>query len=182
MKSRQVLVLGATGMLGSMVVEVLSKQENFSLHATVRSVASLQTMQAKYPHVYFHLFDAEQENIGYFLQKFEGLDWILNAIGIIKPFIHDNISEEVKRAISINALFPHQLSEQAEKQHTQVIQIATDCVFSGTQGNYLESDTHDALDIYGKTKSLGEAYGNSIQHLRCSIIGPETGQGKSLLE
>ena len=30
-----------------------------------------------------------------------------------------------------------------------------------------------ALDVYGKTKSLGEAYDLNVHHLRCSIIGPE---------
>jgi dTDP-4-dehydrorhamnose reductase len=64
----------------------------------------------------------------------------------------------------------------------KVIQIATDCVFSGSKGKYLESDEHDALDVYGKSKSLGEAKGDSMMHLRVSIIGPEVDRNSSLLE
>ena len=65
-----------------------------------------------------------------------------------------------------------------------MLQIATDCVYSGRTGNYDESAPHDPLDIYGKTKSLGEARSSNVHHLRCSIVGPE-GEGRpkdSLLE
>jgi len=55
-------------------------------------------------------------------------------------------------------------------------------VFSGVREHYCETDSHDALDVYGKTKSLGEAYGESVHHLRCSIIGPEPKEHKFLLD
>ena len=42
------------------------------------------------------------------------------------------------------------------KPALKVIQIATDCVFDGLKGNYTEDDKHNAIDVYGKTKSLGE--------------------------
>ena len=63
-----------------------------------------------------------------------------------------------------------------------MLQIATDCVYSGAKGAYTESDLHDALDVYGKTKSLGETYLPSVSHLRCSIIGPEPKDFKFLIE
>lgn len=83
----------------------------------------------------------------------------VNCIGLIKPYCDD-----VPKAIRVNAIFPHSLPEGT-------IQIATDCVYSGTKGNYVETDSHDATDTYGKTKSLGEA--PHLKNLRCSIIGPE---------
>jgi dTDP-4-dehydrorhamnose reductase len=46
----------------------------------------------------------------------------------------------------------------------------------------VESDKHDALDVYGKTKSLGEVLLPNVNHLRCSIIGPEPKSYVSLLE
>jgi dTDP-4-dehydrorhamnose reductase len=64
----------------------------------------------------------------------------------------------------------------------KVIQIATDCVYSGVQGSYVETDSHDATDVYGKTKSLGEVPASNMMHLRASIIGPEVGRSTSLLE
>lgn len=96
-------------------------------------------------------------------------DWVINCIGLIKPYCDD-----VERAVRVNALFPHTFPS------AQVLQIATDCVFSGKKGNYSETDLHDALDVYGKTKSLGEA--KHIKNLRCSIIGPEVKTHTSLLD
>lgn len=93
---------------------------------------------------------------------------VINCIGLIKPQIKHTID-----AIVVNSYFPHMLPAGA-------IQIATDCVYSGAKGNYVETDPHDALDVYGKTKSLGEA--PHIKNLRCSIIGPEVKNHSSLLD
>jgi dTDP-4-dehydrorhamnose reductase len=93
---------------------------------------------------------------------------VVNCIGLIKPYCDD-----VAQAIKVNALFPHTLPPST-------IQIATDCVYFGSKGNYVESDPHDAIDVYGKTKSLGEAA--HLNNLRCSIIGPEIQNHVSLLD
>lgn len=63
-----------------------------------------------------------------------------------------------------------------------MLQIATDCVYSGKTGGYVEEDSHDCTDVYGKTKSLGECRTENVSHLRCSIIGPELSGRSSLLE
>jgi dTDP-4-dehydrorhamnose reductase len=67
----------------------------------------------------------------------------------------------------------------AEDSGAKVIQIATDCVFSGSNGSYLETDPHDATDVYGKTKSDGEIESSAVMQLRCSIIGRENKGKKS---
>jgi dTDP-4-dehydrorhamnose reductase len=55
----------------------------------------------------------------------------------------------------------------------RLVHMSTDCVFSGSKGNYRESDPSDAKDLYGRSKYLGEvAYPNAIT-LRTSIIGHE---------
>ena len=107
-------------------------------------------------------------------------DWVINCIGKIKPEINENDSLSVKNAIKVNALFPLQLASLEEK--FKVIQIATDCVFTGKTGSYVETDEHDATDVYGKTKSLGEFNGARTLNIRCSIIGTEINRSKSLME
>ena len=79
-------------------------------------------------------------------------------------------------------MLPHQLARKAESSGAKVIQIATDCVYSGKKGEYVESDEFDPLDVYGKTKSLGEVTSPGVYHLRCSIIGPEPKEHKFLLD
>lgn len=52
-----------------------------------------------------------------------------------------------------------------------LIQIATDCVYSGKKGDYLESDLHDPTDVYGKTKSLGEFSSDHISWCAVQLLG-----------
>jgi dTDP-4-dehydrorhamnose reductase len=85
-------------------------------------------------------------------------------------------------AVKLNIEFPSNLAAAAEQSRVKVIQVATDCVFSGTGGNYSEAAGHDALDVYGKTKSLGEVPSENVMHLRCSLVGPETGRSSLFFE
>jgi dTDP-4-dehydrorhamnose reductase len=178
----QVIILGASGMLGAMVTDVLAKDNNFRITATVRSPELRGQGVNRYPSVNWQLFDAAAPDLSSLGQPDRENIWIVNAIGITKPLVRDDNAFEVERAIRINALFPYQLAEQAEAMGARVIQIATDCVYSGSRGQYDETDTHDALDVYGKTKSLGEVRRNGIHHLRCSIIGPEPKEYKFFAE
>lgn len=180
MDKKNVMVLGVSGMLGSIVLDVLSRDLNFKVTATLRE--ENDELKEKYPPVEWKILDAEKANIEDISKVIDGADWIINCIGIIKPYIHDDNAQEIERAIKINSLFPYLLAKAAEKNKVKVIQIATDCVYSGEKGKYLESDSHDALDVYGKTKSLGEVYSNNVYHLRCSIIGPELKNHLSLMD
>lgn len=128
------------------------------------------------------LFDADLDDISKVFDQLAPIDYIVNCIGVIKPYIKDDNEAQRKNALKINGIFPQDLTDWAKKSGAKVIQIATDCVFSGQKGGYLESDPHDALDVYGKSKSLGEVPNDSIMHLRVSIIGPEIGRSTSLLE
>ena len=47
-----------------------------------------------------------------------------------------------------------------EKFKCRLIHISSDCVFSGNKGNYLDSDSPDPIDLYGKTKALSEIISN----------------------
>ena len=74
----------------------------------------------------------------------------------VSPSKQRAISSNTAAAIKINTLFPYILSEIGERNSANIIHITTDCVWSGKEGNYNEDSPHDALDVYGKTKSLGE--------------------------
>jgi len=170
-----VLILGASGMLGNAVLKEFSNFQG-ELVASTRAGKSVTT----YSGVTFIDFDAATDDLE---TKFPmPIDYVINCIGIIKPYINDTDAEQTATALEINGAFPNRLEAWASKRGARVIQIATDCVFSGSKGNYLESDEHNASDVYGKSKSLGEAKGASMMHLRVSIIGPEVERNSSLLE
>jgi dTDP-4-dehydrorhamnose reductase len=164
---KKVLILGATGMLGSACKSVISNSESLEVVGTARNS---ETGYVK--------FDAAKDDIEAMISAVKP-DWVVNCIGVIKPHINEESLESRTRAIEINGLFPKRLAQSTKKP---IIQIATDCVFSGRKGRYVESDLHDATDVYGKTKSLGEMPADNLKHLRVSIIGPEIGRSTSLLE
>ncbi len=63
-----------------------------------------------------------------------------------------------------------------------MIHISTDCIFSGSKGNYTEADLSDATDLYGRTKYLGEVEYPHCVTLRTSIIGHELKTDLSLID
>jgi dTDP-4-dehydrorhamnose reductase len=182
MIGKRVIILGGTGMLGSMLVDYLSKRPDLEITATVRSKEIIRGLKVQFPNVKWKIFDANSLDLCKDINVINGSQWVINAIGIIKPLIHCNDLSEVEKAIRINSLLPYLLAKRAQEINSKVLQIATDCVYSGNKGQYIEPDAHDALDIYGKTKSLGEVYSPNVFHLRCSIIGPEPKEFKSLME
>lgn len=104
---------------------------------------------------------------------------VINAAGIVKQ---RKESADPIASIGVNALFPHQLMALASNLEIRVLTISTDCVFTGNEGGYSETDTPDATDLYGRSKLLGELdYGNSLT-IRTSIIGRELEGAKGLLE
>jgi dTDP-4-dehydrorhamnose reductase len=82
--------------------------------------------------------------------------------------------------IELNTLLPKILNELSDTHGFRTIQIATDCVFEGTSSKYSEDSLHDAIDLYGVTKSLGEKYSSDAMLIRCSIIGKNDATNSSL--
>lgn len=157
MKKQGVLLLGSNGMLGSMVKKV------FELNGL------------EFDEMNHGDFDARD---GIIPDSFFNYEWIVNCVGMIKQVIDESDPKSVWGTILVNAEFPYRLHETGAK----VIQIATDCVYDGLRGRYTETDPSDALDVYGKTKSLGEVNADNFYNIRCSIIGPSDFSKVSLFE
>ncbi len=163
------LVLGSTGMLGSAVVEAL-KHSRFEL-LTASRTSGIR-------------FDAESLDVANLFKSasLERGDYVINCVGLTKSRIDESSPASRASAQRLNVSFPAELARVAFDSGVRVIQVATDCVFSGLAGGYRESAPHDALDVYGKTKSLGEIASASVMHLRCSLIGPELGRNSLFFE
>lgn len=171
-----ILILGSSGMLGSMVDLFFRHNTKHTILSTYRGLDDPKSSR-------FSLDVTDGlTKLRSMMTDFGQIDYVLNCIGVIKPYCKDNDPAGVLRAIKINALFPHELMHLCEDRGARLIQIATDCVYSGKSGGYVEDSPHDALDVYGKTKSLGEVDGDGALNLRCSIIGPELKGRLSLLE
>jgi dTDP-4-dehydrorhamnose reductase len=162
---KKIIVLGSTGMLGSAVGSyLLSKPKDYTVALSYRNKSVAYGQNA-------FKFDPLKDK----LKTIPHGDVIINCIGIIKPYIDKSRHD----AVFLNSLFPWKLADYAETIGAKLIHITTDCVFSGTKGNYDEKAEHDALDFYGKSKSLGEP--NNCTVLRTSIIGEELHNNASLI-
>lgn len=105
-------------------------------------------------------------------------DTVINCIGILNQFAEQNHA----LASYINSYFPHFLADVTKGTNTQIIHMSTDCVFSGTRGDYVETDHRENETFYGRSKALGELDDDKNVTLRDSIVGPDTNpNGLSLL-
>jgi dTDP-4-dehydrorhamnose reductase len=107
-------------------------------------------------------------------------DVVINCIGLTK---HHKEADDVLLAVPLNTMLPHRLADLCKVASARLIQISTDCIFSGSKGGYLEGDHSDSSDTYGKSKYLGEVvdYSHAIT-LRTSTIGHELQSSYGLLE
>ena len=83
---------------------------------------------------------------------------------------------------NINVKLPLLLDDLAKKRRFKVIQISSDCIFSGAKGDYKENDTDYASDIYGQTKRISETIMKNSLIIRTSTIGHEFFYKNGLLE
>jgi dTDP-4-dehydrorhamnose reductase len=176
--SMRVLVIGGAGMLGHKLVQRLGR--DFDSWTTLRGTAA---SVARYG-----IFDADKIVPGVDVHDFDTVvgavarvrpQAIVNCVGIIKQLA---AARDPVPSLTINSLLPHRLQSLAAAAGARLVHISTDCVFSGRKGMYTEDDPSDALDLYGRTKFLGEAAGPGALTLRTSIIGRELAGASGLVE
>lgn len=168
--------MGSGGMIGHQVLIGLLK-ENFLIHAHFKKKRSKHDF-LKSKNTIFHFLEITEDNIEEFLVNINP-DIIINAAGVTTRREKESTINQIKFT---NSLLPNILSSWSEKNDCRLIHFSTDCVFSGKKGNYKESDEPDALDTYGKTKSLGEVNGTNTLTIRSSMIGFELYNKTELLE
>ena len=167
-----ILVLGGNGMLGHRLALTLQEQGHQVL-ATERSSVAFRRLTVP---TCFGV-QATVASLEPVIRDCEP-DVVVNCIGVVKQrlAIHDT------QTIAINALWPHQLYELCRHARARLIHISTDCVFSGLKGYYNETDIPDPVDLYGRSKLLGEVFGKDCLTLRTSIIGLELSRSTGLIE
>ncbi len=174
----KVLILGGAGMLGHKLVQ--QWRGRFDVWTTVRG--NYSTVER------FGLFEPEKtigsvtaENFDSIIQAFAVAkpDVVVNCIGVIKQL---KASQDPTVTLAINSIFPHRVAALCRASGARFITLSTDCVFSGARGDYLETDTPDAVDLYGQSKHWGEVEGENCLTIRTSIIGRELGTAHSLVD
>lgn len=175
----RVCILGAGGMLGHMLVRVLS--DDHDVYGTSKQEWSERAGLARFLEKKRWIGGVDAKDIKTVNNCFaeHQFDVVINCIGVVKQRVHRTTDDEM---IEINARFPHKILDICAAFGTRLIHISTDCVFSGIKGNYVETDTPDPVDIYGSSKLAGEIVDAHNLTIRTSHVGRELTNFTSLFE
>jgi dTDP-4-dehydrorhamnose reductase len=185
---KRILLVGATGMLGSAVYDVL--KDKYELVLAVRNPSKIALLERTYGETARHrvvIFDAaalygdyvaKQGDSGPAVSKFHrevgDVDHVINAAGVTIPFA----LKDPALTFFVNGALPHVLTRLFGER---LIHITTDCVYSGADGfPYDELAAKSPVDVYGLSKSLGEP--TECLTIRTSIIGRELDGFTGLIE
>lgn len=173
-----VLIIGASGMLGNAMFRTFAADARFSVTGTVRNISSRRWFEESLHERILPGVEVEQADSLAAAFRAVKPALVINCVGVVKQLA---AADDPLITLPINALLPHRLAALCDIAGARLVQISTDCVFSGAKGGYVESDFPDADDLYGRSKLLGEVdYPHAIT-LRTSIIGHELGGARSLV-
>lgn len=158
-----VALLGSTGMIGSGIAQTLAES---GIQVTEFNRQGLSVTETNVSHKFTAAIDSK-------LERLKDFDFVINAIGLIRHKINEKSASDLIETIAVNSYFPRELDKFASDHQLKVIQIGTDCVYSGSAGNYSEDSGPDPVDIYGYSKVLGEAALTNTHIIRVSVIGNE---------
>jgi dTDP-4-dehydrorhamnose reductase len=166
-----VLILGASGLIGSTIARFLQKQVGFEVHA-----ASRNCPLKKYFHA--HNCDMSYEGLKKLLEEIRPA-FVINCVGLTKHLA----SATSDSYLFPNILVPLSLKRLKSYYSFSFVQVSSDCVFSGSNAPYTDAAQPDALDNYGATKAVAETILEvDAMILRTSTVGHEHTSNHGLLD
>lgn len=180
-RPKKILILGASGMLGSALFRILPEMGH-EVYGSLRQSKQTDFLKKTFTNSQNLIYNIDVLNADQLNSLITQIqpDLIINCIGIIKQL---DISNDPIYVLPINSILPYRLTELATRVGARLIHISTDCVFDGKKGNYLETDKPNAEDLYGKSKEIGEIKNKSnVITLRISLIGHELQSNHSLVD
>jgi dTDP-4-dehydrorhamnose reductase len=176
LSASRILVVGASGMLGHEAIRVLAP--DFEVWGACRHPHELPDLGIPPARLLGGLDATSAASASAMLERVRP-NLVLNAAGIVKQLA---AAKAAVPSISVNSLWPHVLADACAVHGARMVHVSTDCVFSGSRGAYGESDVPDALDLYGRSKLLGEVTDRDhVATLRTSIIGWQLGEPTGLV-
>jgi dTDP-4-dehydrorhamnose reductase len=90
----------------------------------------------------------------------EGTDAVIHLAAMTGV---DDCEVHPERAWAVNAEGTRHVAEAAMERGSRLIYVSTDYVFDGTKrGEYLEDDTPNPINVYGRTKLAGESHVRTV--------------------
>lgn len=166
----RVLVLGASGMLGSALMRVLGEKVDLEVFGSIRSGIMRQYFASPVRERLIECPDVLDDQAVMKMLISLRPKVVINCISLARPAL---VAGDPLMLIPIYSLLPHRLSAFCELTDARLVHISTDGVFSGKKGGYTEDDVSDARDLYGMSKYLGEVRHPHAICVRTSIVGHE---------
>lgn len=157
---KKILVIGINGMAGHVIFKYLQERNTNKVFGIARNIEPTESI--------FNLDVSDTVELIKIINS-NNFDFIINCVGVLNK----NAEDHPEKAIWFNSYFPHFLESITKDTNSKVISISTDCVFSGKNGNYIETDKKDGEGFYAVSKALGEIVNDKDLTIRTSIIGPE---------
>ena len=155
----RILVTGKNGQLGR------------SIHKLVNTDSKIDNNQSSNDFIFVgreELDLSSEGNISHYFSNNDKFDIIINCAAYTAV---DKAEQEVELANQINHLAVKQLASIANEQQAKLIHISTDYVFDGESNKpYIETDTTNPINVYGKTKLAGEQALKEIMPTDATII------------
>jgi dTDP-4-dehydrorhamnose reductase len=156
----KILLLGMTGMAGSMIYDYFTKHTSHEIVGTSRQSGlgiQLDVMNSHHVHHLISFINVWKPQV------------VINCIGVLVKESNDN----PELASRVNWAFPHVMASACDSVHAKLIHISTDCIFDGKESPYNEDSAYTETNVYGRTKALGEVKRYPHLTLRTSIVGPD---------
>mmetsp|Transcript_1392 Transcript_1392/g.3163 ORF Transcript_1392/g.3163 Transcript_1392/m.3163 type:complete len:287 (+) Transcript_1392:294-1154(+) len=155
----KVLVTGASGMLGTAIIDELKHLGDVVGTYNSRPVEGM-----------VHLAISSQESILQLLAQLQP-DVVIHAAAIRSPDLCRELTPELQ-AINIDSA--RWVAEWVSENHKYMVHISSDSLFDGTAPPYTETSEPNPINIYGKTKleaerSLG-AFIDKVSILRLPVL------------
>ncbi len=157
---KRVLIIGSKGMAGHVIKLFLESLNSYEVYGIARNAQGGKN--------FFNLDITDINSLEKIIKK-KSFDFVINCIGLLNKTAEDY----PHLAIWTNSYFPHLISNFGKKYKFKLIHISTDCVFSGSEGCYVESSFRDGNGFYAQSKALGEVINEKDLTFRTSIVGPE---------
>jgi dTDP-4-dehydrorhamnose reductase len=159
MVPQSIIVFGATGQLGTDLVEVLRHENNFEVFAVSHQDADCTDREAVR-----RMFAQVRPDI------------VVNCAAFVRV---DECEERVDDAFRVNAVGAFNVAKACAEIEALCVFISTDYVFDGAKDSaYGESDAPNPINVYGASKLAGE-YLTRQAARRCLIVRTASLFGKT---
>ena len=155
----RILITGKNGQLGR------------SIQKTVNADTKIGNNQSPNDFIFVgreELDLSSESSISNYFDNNDKFDIIINCAAYTQV---DRAEQEAELANQINHLAVKQLASIASNQQSRLIHISTDYVFDGESNKpYLETDTPNPINAYGRTKLAGEKALQALMPMNAIII------------